>query len=202
MAKHLTDKQRAFIDHYFLCGLNATEAARRAGYRSTDDNVLASIGSENLRHPKIRAEIDKRLSEMSMSANEVLARYTDHARGSLADFLVLEDGADGKSTKFRIDLTKAVQAGKLHLIKELTVEEEERRIGPMTVTTRRTNIKLYDAQAALNALGKYHKLFDRALEVDWRKEMEQAGLNPDEVMETLTDEFTRHIAQGAKRALR
>ncbi len=201
MAETLTNKQRVFIDHYFLCGLNATEAARRAGYGG-DDNTLAAIGSQNLRKLKIKAEIDQRLNELTMSAAEVLARYTDHARGSIADFLALEESEDGKASKFKIDLNKAAKAGKLHLIKELTVEEEERRIGPMTVTTRKTNIKLYDAQAALNALGKYHKLFDRALEVDWRKEMEQAGLNPDEVMETLTDEFARHLTQGAKRAVR
>ena len=55
MAK-LTDKQKAFVNHYLIC-LNATEAAKRAGYKGSYD-TLRSIGSENLTKPNIREVLE------------------------------------------------------------------------------------------------------------------------------------------------
>jgi hypothetical protein len=69
--QHLTDKQHAFV--YWYCSaavnLNATEAARRAGYKGKE-NTLAQMGAENLRKPQIRQEIDKRL-ETALSGADV-----------------------------------------------------------------------------------------------------------------------------------
>ena len=45
--KKLTPKQKAFVSEYLKSG-NATEAARKAGYKGSD-NILAAIGSQNLR---------------------------------------------------------------------------------------------------------------------------------------------------------
>ena len=60
MAKsELTDKQKAFINHYIQCW-NATEAARRAGYQG-NDNTLAVVGHENLSKPNIYNAIEKRM---------------------------------------------------------------------------------------------------------------------------------------------
>lgn len=43
----LTPKQKAFID-YYKAGNNATESARLAGYKASNEHSLANIGSENL----------------------------------------------------------------------------------------------------------------------------------------------------------
>jgi len=51
----LTPKQAAFAREY-LVDLNATQAAIRAGYKPAS---AASVGFENLRKPKIAAEIEK-----------------------------------------------------------------------------------------------------------------------------------------------
>ena len=59
MTRKLTEKQKAFADHYIEC-LNATEAARKAGYSK---NTVGAIGHENLKKPKIKEYIDKRLAE-------------------------------------------------------------------------------------------------------------------------------------------
>lgn len=53
----LTDKQEAFAIEYVLSKSNATEAARRAGYSNSSEDVLASMGYENLRNPQIIARI-------------------------------------------------------------------------------------------------------------------------------------------------
>ena len=108
-----TAKQKLFIDNY-LVTLNGTEAARLAGYKG-DDNVLGVIAYENLRKPKIKKEIEHRLSESALSANETLARVAQHATASLDDFLVIDDARDGV---VRIDLERAKEAGKLGVIKK------------------------------------------------------------------------------------
>lgn len=46
----LTEKQKAFCEHYAAC-LNATEAAKKAGY---SDKTAFAIGAENLRKPNIQ----------------------------------------------------------------------------------------------------------------------------------------------------
>ena len=48
----LTAKQKLFAEAYVAC-LNATEAARRAGYKGSD-NTLAVTGHDNLRKPKFQ----------------------------------------------------------------------------------------------------------------------------------------------------
>lgn len=56
----LTHKQQAFVDAY--CGPskgNATDAARRAGYKGSERTII-SIGAENLTKPDIAAAIDER----------------------------------------------------------------------------------------------------------------------------------------------
>ena len=52
----LTLKQQAFVAEYLKCG-NATEAARRAGYKGSD-KTLKSIGTENLSKPVIQGAIN------------------------------------------------------------------------------------------------------------------------------------------------
>lgn len=57
----LTAKQQRFVEEY-LVDLNATQAAIRAGYKA---KTAAVIGSENLKKPYVKAEIQKRQQEKS-----------------------------------------------------------------------------------------------------------------------------------------
>lgn len=59
-AKRLTEKQRRFVEAYMgqACG-NATEAARLAGYKGSE-NTLAQAGNGNLRKAQIVAAIQER----------------------------------------------------------------------------------------------------------------------------------------------
>ena len=139
MARSLSLKQRLFVEAY-LRTRNATQAAREAGYQG-NDNVLAVKGHENLRKPEIAALISARIAEQAMLADEVLARLAEQARADISEFIKLEKGYPV------LDLEKAERAGKLHLVKSL-------------VPTRYgTKLELYDAQAALQLLGKAHGLF-------------------------------------------
>jgi len=63
----LTLKQQAFIDAYMGESRgNATDAARRAGYKGSD-RVLQVTGTHNLSKPMIAAAIDKRRQELDKS---------------------------------------------------------------------------------------------------------------------------------------
>lgn len=183
----LTGKQRAFIDHYFACGMNATEAARLAGYKG-DDNALAVIGFRNLRNTKIKGHMEAIFGEIAMGRNEVIGRLTDHARASMGDFISF----DAQGNPYT-DLTKAKH--RLHLIKELKVDEDERRVGPMTLITRKIAIKLYSAQDALEKLGKHHKLFTEKVEFDLPPELQAAlereNLKLSDVLEAFYQELAR-----------
>ena len=52
-SRRLTLKQKLFAEKFVELRGNATQAAKSAGYRAKNDNVFASIGSENLTNPKI-----------------------------------------------------------------------------------------------------------------------------------------------------
>ena len=177
---NLTGKQRAFVDAYITCGFNATEAARRAGY-SGDDNALAARGAENVRNSKVRAEIDLVLAERLMSRDEVLARLAEHAGVTLDDFV------DGYGD---IDLDRARERGKLHLVKKYTRTESVSKFGN---TETRSQIELHDPQAALVQLGRYYKLFTDKIEYALPPELtallKDKGLKPSDVFAALMEQL-------------
>lgn len=142
MAEGLTDKQLAFIEHYLSCW-NAADAARKAGY---SEKTARFIGAENLTKPYIAAAISARLTELKMSADEVLTRLSGHARGSISAFIATSD--DGTPNGFSLKDDRP-----LHLVKKVTV------------TDKGWSFEMYDAQAALGLLGKHHALFTDRTEV-------------------------------------
>lgn len=131
----LTAKQQAFINHYLIC-LNATEAARLAGYQGGYASHSV-IGSNNLRNAKIAAEISNRLKELHLTADEALARLATHARGDMGDYLDINEHG------WKLDLKKMKELGLTRLIKKISYNE----YGPV--------IELYDVQTAIAQILKY-----------------------------------------------
>jgi phage terminase small subunit len=138
----LTNKQRAFVEAYLTCW-NGAEAARQAGY------ALPYVSAhENLSKPYIQEYISKRLAGAAMSADEVLSRLADQARGDIGDFI----GKGGV-----IDLESAREQGITHLLKSISWTKQGLRI------------EMQSPQHALELIGKHHGLF-----VD-RKEIDHSG---------------------------
>ena len=137
----LSNKQRVFIEAY-LRSWNATQAAIEAGYSPKSARV---IGHENLTKPDISAEIQRRVGEITMSADEVLVRLAEQARAAYSDYLT-PDGT--------VDFTRLIADGKGHLVKGIKDTAQGR------------NIEFHDAQAALVQIGKHHKLFTDKVEVE------------------------------------
>lgn len=172
----LTDQQRLFIEQYFICGLNATEAAL-AVYDTTDRHVAQVMGSENLSKPVIRARVDERLAQFAITANEVLARLAFQARGSMEEFID-ESGS--------IDILKAKKAKQLHLLKKFKCRHIEfsDKQGNETITTE-IELELHDSQSALVHLGKHLGLF-------------AADTNININLRELPDEALMQLASGKK----
>lgn len=171
----LTDKQSLFVDHYVAC-LNGAEAARRAGY---SDASARQIASENLSKPDIRAAIDARLAECVMPPSEILTRLSEHARGSMADFVSF------KGRGVTLDLKKAALADKLHLVKRFSK------------TKQGVTIELYDSQAALVTLAKHYGLLS-ADDDDWRRALESMGHNASELFAQLVERLAPTPTEGAE----
>ena len=148
----LTDKQQLFVTEY-LQSYNATQAALRAGY---SPKTAHATGWENLRKPEILEVIQVKLSESAMSADEVLMRLAEQARGDMGDFVT----ANGE-----LDLSAVLSNGKSRLLKKITQKRTKRTGETLDVEEVTTSIELYDAQAALVHLGRHHKLFTDKSEV-------------------------------------
>ncbi len=161
MTKRIVGKQRPFIE-YYLQTWNGTESARLAGYKG-NDQTLAAVGYENLRKPHIKAEIERRMVQMTISANEVLMRLAQQATGNIADFI--NDGGG-------INWSKVKQKG--HLVKKVTHTKGKQSV-----------IEIHDAQSALVHLGRHYGLFKEKLEISVIREvwetMEKLGLTIDDI---------------------
>ena len=96
--KSLTVKQQRFVDAYIETG-NAAEAARRAGYKSRNADVM---GRENLRKHTVRKVLEARLKEIEdkriAKAKEVMEFLTSSMRGEIKEKAVVVEGVgDGCS---------------------------------------------------------------------------------------------------------
>jgi phage terminase small subunit len=151
----LSNKQKVFIEAY-LKSWNATQAAIEAGYSQKSARV---IGHENLTKPDISAEIQRRVDEVTLSANEVLARLAEHARADYKDFISVSANGD-----VAVDMAKA--DGKTHLIKKVTQRRTIRTTKDSQIDETVLSLELHDAQAALVQIGRHHKLFTDKVDVE------------------------------------
>ena len=139
MAARLTEKQKRFVEEY-LVDLNATDAARRAGYK--DPNIGRQLITKN----NVSAEIQKRREELQkkleIDQEAVLRELAAIGFANGTDFVSIEHGC------VVIKDTRSVDPAKLPAVAAI----KEGANG--------TEIKLHDKVRALELLGKYLGLFD------------------------------------------
>lgn len=164
----LSPKQQAFVEHYLTCW-NASEAARRAGYSV---KTAGSQASRLLKDVNVTRAIDTRMGELKMTSNEALMIITNHARGTLDEFV--DEFGD-------IDMKRAKEAGKLGLVKKYKVSVRTFK-DEKTVTTE---IELHDPQNAAMLIAKHHGAFVEKSTVEHSGEVTQkidlSGLPDDQL---------------------
>ncbi|MEG0133853.1 MAG: terminase small subunit [Clostridium sp.] len=98
----LTPKQKAFADYYIETG-NATEAARKAGYKGKNLNRIAS---ENLSKLDIKNYIDEKMKELEdkriAKADEVLKYLTKVIRGEETEQVVVTENIGDFMSEARV----------------------------------------------------------------------------------------------------
>ena len=136
----LTYKQRLFVSAYIgPANGNATAAAMAAGYAWPDKAGPRLVGKS-----RVKAAIERRVSVVALSADEVLARVAEQATTDIGEYIDIGDTGD-----YTINLKRAKRRGKLRNIQKL----KQGKFGP--------EIELKDSFPALVQLGKYHGLWDR-----------------------------------------
>lgn len=146
--RKLTDKQARFVTEYLEC-LNASEAARRAGYKgdaSVEGARLLVNLSQYLEHA--------RPSETIMTPEEVLTELSIIARGDMGNFV------DDNSLSINLNTDKA--RSKMRLVKKIKYVTQ---VGDDSQTDT-VEFELYDKVKALELLGKYYALFKDRVQVD------------------------------------
>ncbi|EOU1674269.1 terminase small subunit [Clostridium perfringens] len=98
----LTPKQKAFAEYYIETG-NATEAARKAGYKGKNLNRIAS---ENLSKLDIKSYIDEKMKELESKriakAEEVLEYLTRVLRGEETEQVVVTENIGDFMSEARV----------------------------------------------------------------------------------------------------
>lgn len=85
--KPLSRKQQVFVDEYLKC-FNGAEAARRAGY---SENRARQTANDLLSNSDVSLQIQSRMNEIHMGADEALKLTADIARGDLGAFFKIVD---------------------------------------------------------------------------------------------------------------
>ncbi len=178
-------KHQEFINQYFLRRMNGTDAYMDVYPKASYDTARANA-SKLLADTNILAEINRRLKETQMSANEVLTRLANMARADIADF-----------TKVRriTDLEKEVYQGKTHVIKKFKSKVTRDALGR---EIEEVELELYDARQTLVDIGRHHKLFTDKIEVSWVDELRRLLAENKVTEQDIIDEFADapEVAQG------
>lgn len=151
----LSRPDRAFVNEYFLCGMNQTEAYMRTHPKSSYDSARANA-TRLIAKDSISKEIERRLDEQRMSAKEVLARLSSIGRSDIADFVGIETPSDMLNSEYQ---------GKTHVIKKFKRNVTITRTKDGGETEHQyTELELLDPLSALDKMGKHHNLFKDSVE--------------------------------------
>lgn len=139
-----TQLRKVAFSRALFAGQSQRDAAITAGYKA--GRGLAGVASRLAKDPAVIAELAKlRQSHESaacLQRDEALRILTDHARGSMADFVSAEAGEPS------IDLNTASANGKLRLIGKLRIKPSSED-DPGSV-----EIQLHDPQSAIDRIAK------------------------------------------------
>ena len=145
-------KMRRFVEEY-LVDLNASRAARRAGYHT-------GYGRRLIHRPDIaeaiRAAMDERATRTGITADEVVRELARIGRANLMDYIRVQP--DGSAYVDLSDLDRSQAAG----LAEITVDEYAEGRGAKSRAVKRVRIKLLDKRGALVDLGRHLGMFGGA----------------------------------------
>lgn len=159
MAAKLTPKQAAFVQEY-LVDLNATAAAKRAGY---SEKTAYRTGADNLKKPQIAQAISEaqadRANRTQVTADRVVEELAKIGFSNLLDyFSVTSDGEP------YVDLS-SITRDQAAALAEIQVDDFVDGRGEDARDVKRVRIKAADKLRALEQLGKHLGMFTERVDV-------------------------------------
>lgn len=146
----LTDKQERFCREY-LKDLNATEAAKRAGYQAKGANEFSSIGAQNLGKLRISQRLHElktaRAERLKIEADDVLRELWNLGSYSADEYFTWD--AVGNVTLTASDKLTKEQAKRISSIKQTRGTDGRQMI----------EMKFFDKVRALELVGQHIGLF-------------------------------------------
>jgi phage terminase small subunit len=168
--RKLTAKQERFVEEY-LIDLNATAAARRAGY---SEKTARSQGQRLLTNVDLQAALERRRAVIAkktkVTPESVVMELAKLGFSNMADYM--KSGPDGDPYLDFRDLSRDQTAA----LTEVTVEDFKDGRGDESRDVRRVKFKLADKRAALVDIGKHLGMFtdkvattvDGKMEISWK----------------------------------
>ena len=168
----LTDKQKRFCDEY-LCDMNATQAAIRAGY---SPKTAEQTASRLLRNVKVQEYIAKRQKELSRSTEITQERvikelaliaFSNNADYSRVVEKKMQTEVDGVLVDVLDEDGKPIMYRTVEpvLTDELT-EEQKRALAVIKKGRDGLEVKSFDKVRALELLGKHLGIFTEKIEAN------------------------------------
>ena len=141
--RKMTDKQKLFCI-YYVDTLNQTKAAELAGYSKRS---ARQSGTDCMKNPAIRAEIEQLFRETTISRDEVTSILTKLAKTDISDYTDQYTMKNGEVRQY-VDIEKMKREGKGFLIKGIKQ------------TNNGTTIEFDDRLRAVEILSKVQGFMD------------------------------------------
>jgi phage terminase small subunit len=152
-SKPLNDKQDRFCLEY-LIDLNATAAAKRAGY---SEDTAYSIGHELLKKPEIQDRIARLKAERSIrtqiTADRVLEELAIVGFSNVQDYIVDDDG--------RIEVTRSAGEGSIRAVSSIRRKKKKYGHGENQSDEVEVELKLWPKVSALEKMGQHLGIFEK-----------------------------------------
>ena len=160
---NLKPKQREFVDMYFRCNMNATDAYSRLHPSAKRESCRANA-SELLTNTNILAAVNDHITKQAMSRDEVLWRLSSIARATTFSFIRITDEG---FCYFDFSDPEAEQY--FFLIKKIKTKRTRRLVGKGEQAEpwedEWVEVELHDAQQALATIAKYHGMLTDKVDV-------------------------------------
>ena len=139
----MTPKEQIFVAEYLSC-LNATEAARRAGYKQP-----------HVQGTQVKARLADTITELLRqnipSPEAVVSRISDMAMADVTEYL----NRDGS-----LDLERMKEDGRGYLLKKYKHTKQTSRRKDSEYESETWETELYPADGALDKLMRYHSMYN------------------------------------------
>jgi hypothetical protein len=174
----LSKRKRLFVEKYLECWI-ASDAAVAAGY---SERSRWEMGRRLMKDPLVQEALRVRIEDQVMTADEVLVRLANQARGDIGQFFKISErwtqNPFATEEIIRDEVRQVVVKGRnteqtWYLVRSVVLDLEAVKDPNKSILIKKLvdnvknglSIEIYDAQSALTQIGKVFALFKDNLDL-------------------------------------